>query len=111
MAMAKTLRQLESRFDMVVIDGTPILPVTDSTVLAKQVGGAVLVVGSGDVTKDQLVHAIESLDVVNARLLGVVLNKAPKSSSGSYYDYRYQPEGLTRESRKLMRRSQQAAAR
>jgi capsular exopolysaccharide synthesis family protein len=110
-AMAQTLRQLEGRFDMVVIDGTPILPVTDSTVLAKQVGGALLIVGSGDVTKDQLVHAIESLDVVNARVLGVVLNKAPKSSSGGYYDYRYEPEGLTRESRKLMRRQQQAGAR
>ena len=110
-AMAVTLQELERRFDIVVIDGTPILPVTDSTVLAKQVGGALIVVGSGDVTRDQLVHAIESLEVVNARVLGLVLNKAPKSSSGGYYDYRYEPEGLTRSSRRLTRQPRQAATR
>lgn len=109
-SMAEALAELERRFDIVVIDATPILPVTDAAVLAKQAGGALVVVGSGDVTRDQLAHALEGLEVVDARVLGVVLNKAQRSAAGGYYDYRYDPEPDTRGQRRIKRRSKVAVS-
>lgn len=89
-AMRETLAKLEEQFDYVLIDAPPLLPVTDAAVLSSLASGAVLVVGSGLVTRDQVTSAIESLEAVNGTLLGVTLNRVPRGSRMSgYYDYRY----------------------
>lgn len=89
-AMRETLARLEEQFDYVLIDAPPLLPVTDAAVLSTVASGAVLVVGSGLVTRDQVTTAIESLEAVNGALLGVTLNRVPRGSRMSgYYDYRY----------------------
>lgn len=90
-AMKDVLHKLEARFDYVLIDAPPLLPVTDAAVLTIIAGGAVLVVGSGLVTRDQVLTARESLKAVSGNLLGVALNRIPRSSRvGGYYDYRYE---------------------
>lgn len=89
-AMRETLAQLEEQFDYVLIDAPPLLPVTDAAVLSSLASGAVLVVGSGLVTRDQVTTAVESLESVNGNLLGVTLNRVPRGSRvAGYYDYRY----------------------
>lgn len=90
-AMRQCLQELGEKFDYVLLDGPPMLPVTDSAVLSTVTDGAVIVVGSGLVTRDQLETAIGSLETVQARILGVVLNRLPRSASGGrYYDYKYE---------------------
>lgn len=91
-AMAKTLRELETRFDYVVIDAPPLLPVTDAAVLSTVAGGTVVVVGAGRVTREQLSKALGSLQAVNGHVLGVVLNMLPTKGADaySYYQDRYQ---------------------
>ena len=89
-AMSDLLAELRSRFDFVLIDAPPLLPVTDAAVLSTLTDGAILVTGSGLVTRDQLDHALENLENVNGKLLGIVLNRVPKSRTGGYYDYRYE---------------------
>ncbi|MBB2890190.1 polysaccharide biosynthesis tyrosine autokinase [Flexivirga oryzae] len=89
-AMRSTLEELHERFDYVLIDAPPLLPVTDAAVLSTVADGAVLVVGSGLVTRDQVFTALESLDAVGAKLLGVTLNRVPRSNRvAGYYDYAY----------------------
>ena len=75
--MRSTLNHLASRFDYVVIDSPPTLPVTDAVVLSSLVDGAIVVVGSGIVQRDQLAHTLESLESVAGRVLGLVLNRVP----------------------------------
>jgi capsular exopolysaccharide synthesis family protein len=87
-AMEGALRKLESLYDVVLIDAPPLLPVTDAAVLSRVAGGAVVVVGSGKVTRDQLTKALASLDAVGARMLGVLLNFVPATGSDAY-SYRY----------------------
>ncbi|MGB3954106.1 MAG: CpsD/CapB family tyrosine-protein kinase [Brooklawnia sp.] len=73
---------------MVIIDSPPVLPVTDSTVLSTQADGALVVVSIGATTYDMLEQALDNLNKANAKPLGVVLNKVPKSGPGSvYYQY------------------------
>jgi len=87
--MADTIRELEARFDYVLIDAPPLLPVTDAAVLSTVAGGAVVVVGSGVVHKEHLRRALEALQAVNGNTLGLVVNRIPKGDGNGYGDYRY----------------------
>lgn len=76
-AAADLITELEVRFDVVVIDGPPVLAVTDSTVLARAVGGIVLVVGSGQVGRKSVGRALSALALVEAQVLGTALARVP----------------------------------
>lgn len=89
-AMRAVLDDLRGRFDCVLIDGAPILPVTDSSVLTRLADGAIVVAGSGIVNKAQFEDGLETLETVKGVVLGVVLNRMPRESRGGYYDYRYE---------------------
>ena len=95
-AMADLLTELRGRYDVIVIDAPPLLPVTDAALIAAQTDGALLVVRHGRTTKDQLHGAVERLAGVNAHALGVVFNMTPrKSGRGGYgygYGYGYAPQ-------------------
>jgi capsular exopolysaccharide synthesis family protein len=78
------LRQL---FDLVLIDSPPVLPVTDSVILAKDADATLLVVAAGQTSQGDLQRSAEKLAQVNARVVGLVLNETSKQTSG--YGYRY----------------------
>ncbi|MFZ3417157.1 polysaccharide biosynthesis tyrosine autokinase [Arthrobacter sp. 3Tela_A] len=91
LAMKRLLEHLEGAFDVVVIDAPPLLPVTDAAVLSQQVGGVIVVVGSQVVNSKDLSKAMSSLAMVEANILGAVMNKlptrGPDSYAYSYYSY------------------------
>ena len=86
--MASLLKALRRSYDLILIDAPPLLPVTDAAVAGVQADGVVLVVRYGKTTKNQLASATQSLTAVDARVLGVVLNMAPRkgSDAGMRYD-------------------------
>ncbi|KNC19808.1 chromosome partitioning protein [Arthrobacter sp. RIT-PI-e] len=90
-AMKRLITRLEEKFDAVIIDAPPLLPVTDAAVLAQQVGGVVLVIGSSKVRLPDLQKSLGNLEMVEADLLGVVINllpsKGPDAYAYSYYSY------------------------
>ncbi|MHA7272360.1 tyrosine-protein kinase domain-containing protein [Arthrobacter sp. TMT4-20] len=94
-AMKNLIDDLEQNFDAVIIDAPPLLPVTDAAVLAQQVGGVVMVIGSSKVKLHDLQKSFESLEMVDADLLGVVINllpsRGPDAYSYAYYSYESTP--------------------
>ena len=56
-AMRDLLAEAKRRYDVVIIDAPPLLPVTDGALLAAQADGAVLVIRHGKTTKDQIATA------------------------------------------------------
>ncbi|WP_134685852.1 CpsD/CapB family tyrosine-protein kinase [Brevibacillus migulae] len=86
--MRAILEQLKERYDMVLIDTPPILPVTDSQLFATFVHGVLLVVRSGKVKMDHVKKAKALLEHVGANLIGAVLNDKKVSKNSSYY-YEY----------------------
>lgn len=86
-AMSELVRELESRFDHVIIDAPPLLPVTDAAVLSRVADGTIVVVGAGVVNRDQLSKALASLDNVDANVLGLVMNRLPLRASDAYSYY------------------------
>lgn len=94
-AMTAVLTRLSARFDYVLIDTPPVLPVTDAVVLSTKVDGVIVLVGTTIVRKEQLSATLESLAAVDNTMLGLVLNRVGHKSSGGYgagyYGY-YDPE-------------------
>jgi succinoglycan biosynthesis transport protein ExoP len=88
--MKDVLHQLREQFDHVVIDTPPTLSVTDAVVLSPRVDAIILVIRSGQTTKQALRRARDILMQVNAHVTGVLLNAVDLSSPDYYYYYEYQ---------------------
>jgi capsular exopolysaccharide synthesis family protein len=82
-AMRRMLDHLRTRFDRVILDTPPVLPLADVAILAPLVDGALLVVRAGYTPKPAIENALRAFD--SSRLLGIVLNE-----SGMTDDYRYE---------------------
>jgi len=82
-AMRRLLDQLRTRYDRVLLDTPPVLPLADVAVLAPLVDGTLMVVRAGVTPKPAIENALRAFD--SSRLLGVVLNE-----SGMEQDYRYE---------------------
>lgn len=86
--MSNLLERLETVFDAVIIDAPPLLPVTDAAVLGRNVGGVVLVVSVQKTTQQEVQKSMAALSMVNANLLGIVLNRLPIKGPDAYgYGY------------------------
>lgn len=68
------LRMARSRYDFVVLDTSPVLPVTDAVLLARAADGVVLVVKGHDTPREVLRRARDRLSVAGATFLGVMVN-------------------------------------
>jgi capsular exopolysaccharide synthesis family protein len=82
-AMRRLLDQLRTRYDRVLLDTPPVLPLADVAILAPLVDGTLMVVRAGVTPKPAIENALRAFD--SSRLLGVVLNE-----SGMEQDYRYE---------------------
>jgi len=84
--MRDLLNNCRKNFDFVVIDTPPVLAVTDAVVLSKSADGVLLVVRSAQTSEQSLLRARDLLLRVNARIAGVLVNRANLHSS-DYYDW------------------------
>ncbi|MGA2645140.1 MAG: polysaccharide biosynthesis tyrosine autokinase [Candidatus Sulfotelmatobacter sp.] len=88
--MRDVLDQLRGRYDHIVVDTPPTLSVTDAVVLSPRADAIVLVIRSGQTTKQALRRSRDILMQVNAKVSGVLLNAVDLSSPDYYYYYEYQ---------------------
>jgi succinoglycan biosynthesis transport protein ExoP len=88
--MRDVLSTLREQYDHVVIDTPPTLSVTDAVVMSTSADAVVLVIRSGQTTKQALRRSRELLGRVNARVSGVLLNAVDLRSPDYYYYYEYQ---------------------
>lgn len=88
--MRDVLLQLREQYDHIVIDTPPSLSVTDAVVLSPRADAVILVIRSGQTSKQALRRSRDILFQVNAKLVGVLLNAVDLSSPDYYYYYEYQ---------------------
>lgn len=82
------IRSLLDKVDYVVIDTAPLLPVADGSEVAALADGTLLVARHKLTTDAQVTRAVASLARVDAKLIGVVLNRIPNRRLGEYaYTY------------------------
>ena len=84
------LHVLEERFDHILIDSPPLIGFADSVILSSVSDGVMLVVLGGKTPRDTLQRAKNILLQVDAKILGVVINRVDiQRSDYGYYYYRY----------------------
>jgi succinoglycan biosynthesis transport protein ExoP len=87
--MRTILAELSQRFDLVLIDSPPVLPVADAMILSSYADGVLLVAASGQTRRGELRRTIEKLAQAGAPAVGCVLNKVSALQGyGSYGGYR-----------------------
>lgn len=83
------LSQLETKFDLVLIDAAPALLTSDARLLAKHVDAMVIVIHARADKRGMIERMWRNLDGQRADLLGVILNRV-QSSAGGYFRRSYQ---------------------
>ncbi|MBI5303188.1 MAG: polysaccharide biosynthesis tyrosine autokinase [Chloroflexi bacterium] len=98
--MDQLIVKLKEQYDIVLFDSPPILPVTDSILLAAKTKHLLWVISAGKTRTDTLRRAREGLGQVDAKIVGVVLNRvAAGSGYGSYYYHYYSQDGTRKPSK------------
>ncbi len=86
--MAYLCQWARSHFGYVLLDCPPLAGMPDAAVLGTLVDGAILVIRDGQVDRSEARRVVETLSVVNTRILGIILNRV-QTSARSYYGYHY----------------------
>ncbi|MEK7450276.1 MAG: polysaccharide biosynthesis tyrosine autokinase [Planctomycetota bacterium] len=82
--------QLRARYDYIILDCPPVLPVTDVLVIGPHVDSTILIYRAGRTAKGALLRAKNQLTNVGIPVKGVVLNyMTPEIEVSSSYYYRY----------------------
>ena len=84
--LAQVLAPLTAEFDYVLVDSPPVLGFADAVSIATAVEATLLVTRAGKTPREMVQAALQPLQRVRARVLGVVLNQV-SSSMSPYYSY------------------------
>ena len=84
--LERLLAEARARYDFIVLDTPPLLPVFDSALLAKSVDGVLMVVSANQTPRKLLGEALNLLDAT--KVLGIVFNRDVRPLFG-YYDSYY----------------------
>ncbi|MBN2092993.1 polysaccharide biosynthesis tyrosine autokinase [candidate division KSB1 bacterium] len=86
--MENFIQMMEDEYDIVIFDSPPLAAVTDPVLIARKVGGVVLVVRFQFTDLNVAMNSLEVLHKAHGNVLGVVLNSTEFSAGyGHYYHY------------------------
>ncbi len=100
--LRELIAQLRGRYDKIVFDSPPIIGVSDASVLASAMDGAILLIQHRRNPQSMVVRAQQIVAGLNTPLLGVVLNQVPQHSGEDYgyytnnYSYYHESGGQRR---------------
>jgi capsular exopolysaccharide synthesis family protein len=88
--LARLITELKSRFDLVIFDSPPILPVADTAVLARNISAVAFVIECGKTRRRHVHQALEQIG--SEKMVGFIVNnkksRAPDPYARAvYYDY------------------------
>lgn len=76
--MEQAIAALKERADIILFDAPPVASVTDAAILGAKVDGLLLVVRAGHTRREHAERARDLLERVHVRIVGAVLNDAPR---------------------------------
>ena len=82
---AQVLTELRPRYDAIVIDTTPVVPVNDGRVVANLTKATVLVASAGGATRRSVEEAVSRLSLIAVTPTAAVLNKSRSRQARGYY--------------------------
>ncbi len=89
--MSNSLSTLTGKYDHVIIDGPPILGLSDALVLSNLAESTLIAVEAGETRKTHLIDGLKRLERANANIIGSVFTRMSKAVNPdydqSYYSY------------------------
>ena len=79
-----SIERLRDSFDFIIIDGTPLLPISDSIVLGKLVDAVVLTLETDKTTRDVAREALRRLQSARIKPIGVIMQQVDMRKLRSY---------------------------
>jgi succinoglycan biosynthesis transport protein ExoP len=76
-------------YDLVILDGPPLLGFAEPLQMASAVDGVVIVTRAGDTSRKAVASVISTLTRLRTNVVGLVLNEVHRQISDSYYYYHY----------------------
>lgn len=97
--MSELLADMKEIFDVIIIDSSPILGLSDGQILSTKCDGVYIVIQFGMTRRSDVQAAMKSLEQVQSNLLGSILNKAKLKPTDRYaYKYNYFRRNIDQES-------------
>ncbi|WP_421693809.1 GumC family protein [Aestuariivirga sp.] len=87
--MAELIRAAGDAYDIVIVDGPPIIGLADAPLLAGATQVTLLLIGANSTRKRALRVAVRRMQVVRANIIGTVLNKFDRREASYGYGYGY----------------------
>ena len=94
------IRRVEQQFDVVIIDGPPVLGLADGPLIASVARATVMIIQSGVIRKNVAANAIRRLSEGGGQVVGAVLTKFDQKHHGYGYSYGYYYDYPGEESKK-----------
>lgn len=85
--MEELIKDVKKRFDRIIIDGPPLVGVSDSIILSKLVNGTLLVIRFGTASRDVVARAKQCLQEVSSNIIGAILNDVDIEKEAYYSKY------------------------
>jgi capsular exopolysaccharide synthesis family protein len=85
--ISELVHSLKMKYDIIVFDTPPLVGISDSAVIAKEMDGVVLVVQYRKYPRDMIIRAKQMLDTLGVPQVGVVLNNINIMRDDYYYYY------------------------
>jgi polysaccharide biosynthesis transport protein len=84
----EVLEALKNKYDLVILDCPPILPVADPAIIAPLADGVILVSYLDEHSVPKAKHCQRVLDSTGTQLIGIVVNRSQLKSDGYYQEYK-----------------------
>jgi capsular exopolysaccharide synthesis family protein len=85
--IGELVASLKSKYDVVLIDTPPLVGISDSSIIAKETDGAILVVQYRKYPRDMLIKAKQMVEALGVKTVGAVLNNINVMRDDYYYYY------------------------
>ncbi|QBG47548.1 tyrosine-protein kinase family protein [Verrucomicrobia bacterium S94] len=85
--IGELISSLKSKYDVVLIDTPPLVGISDSSIIAKETDGAIIVVQYRKYPRDMLVKAKAMIETLGVNVVGAVLNNINVMRDDYYYYY------------------------
>jgi capsular exopolysaccharide synthesis family protein len=83
------LKEASALFDYIIVDGPPVLGLTDAPLLSSMCEGTLIVIESGSIRRAAALNAIKRLRMADAKIMGGILTKFHAKKAGYGYGYGY----------------------
>ena len=84
---SEVLSLVKKKYQLIIVDCPPTLPIADSAVICRKVDSALIIVHAGRTRNKAFLNTKQIIEEVGIKIIGVVLNKIPNNRHSEDYGY------------------------